>query len=141
MVFAGSTILMTVLAVLAAGMASYLIGKWAFGKDTEVENRRRAAAQLAAKLTEMGLKQTPAFLIDYSVGDYSGMAMKIKQLADLFLHGESAVVAELDSVFNNVLNAKLKSETGRTLIAAKLADAAKVSDPAVTVATKAAVVA
>lgn len=135
-----STILTWVLGAAAAGMASYLIGKWAFGKDTEVESRRRAAAKLAAKLTEMGLKKTPEFLIDYSVGDYSGMASKIKALADLFLNGESAVVAELDSVFTNVLNAKLSTEAGRTLIAAKLADAAKPNDPAVIGMVKAAVV-
>lgn len=140
MVFAGSSVLMTVLAVAALGMGSYMLGKWLFGKDTEIENRRRAAAMLAAKLTEMGLKQTPAFLIDYSVGDYSGMAHKIKQLADLFVSGEAAVVGELDNVFSNVLNAKLKTEAGRTLIAAKLADATKPSDPTVTASVKAAVV-
>ena len=51
--------------------------KWLFTKDTEIENRRRGAAKLAAKLQAIGLRKLPEFLIDYSVGDYSGMANKI----------------------------------------------------------------
>lgn len=139
MIISGTTIALTLLTVGFVGLLAYVVGKWLFGKDTETENRRRAAAKLAAKLQSMGLARTPEFLIDYSVGDYSGMATKIKSLAELFLSGEAHVVAELESVFGNVLTAKLKSEDGRALIAAKLADAAKPSDPSVTTATKVAI--
>jgi hypothetical protein len=114
--------------VVAVG---FLAAKWLFTKDTEIENRRRGAAKLAAALTNYGLVQIPNFLIDYSVGDYSGMAEKMKQLAQMFLTGEDAVVKEFDQVFERVLVKKLQSEAGRALIAAKLTDAAKPSDPSV----------
>ncbi len=105
---------------------AYLLVKKLFEKDTEVENRRRAAAKLAAKLQEIGLRKLPEFLIDYSVGDYSGMANKIHMIAELVLSGEAPLLAEVDSVFRNVLDAKLKTDEGRAFLAAKLAEATKV---------------
>ena len=117
---------------------AYLLMKKLFEKDTEVENRRRAAAKLAAKLQEMGLRKLPEFLIDYSVGDYSGMANKIHMIAELFLSGDDPVLAEVDSVFRNVLDAKLKTDEGRAFIAAKLAEAMKAVTPVVTAAVAAA---
>ncbi len=125
--FSLSSILITVLLAIVGFCAA----KWLFKKDTECEDRRRAAGKMAAMLKAYGLVKIPDFLIDYSVGDYSGMAHSIKQLAELFLHGEAGVVAEFDGVFARVLEAKLKSEAGRTLLAAKLADAVKASDPSV----------
>lgn len=127
--YSASAITIAVLSFIVAVGAAYAIGKWLFKKDTEMENRRRAAAKLAAKLQEFGLKKTPEFLIDYSVGDYSGMAKKIHDLAELFLSGEQHVLAELDDVYQNVLAAHLKTEAGRALLAAKLQDAVKDSDP------------
>lgn len=129
MVVSGSTAAVTLLSVGFFGLLSYVVGKWLYSKDTEVEDRRRGAAKLAATLQAYGLKKTPEFLIDYSVGDYSGMANKIKQLAELFLSGEAHVIAELEEVYQNVLSAKLRTEEGRALIAAKLTDAVKVTDP------------
>jgi hypothetical protein len=113
------------------GVVGFLGAKWLFKKDTEIENRRRGAAKLAASLKSYGLVRIPEFLIDYSVGDYSGMAMKIKQLAEMFLAGEKAVVDELDAVYERVLAEKLKTEAGRALVASKLADAKKAADPSV----------
>lgn len=129
MVFTPTQIGVTLLAVGFVGLLAFVLGKWLFTKDTEVENRRRAAAKLAAKLQEMGLVKTPDFLVDYSVGDYSGMAHKIKQLADLFLNGEEAVIAEFKKVAGRVLDSQLKTDEGRALVAAKLADAVKSTDP------------
>lgn len=125
-----SAIVICILSFIVACGAAFAIAKWAFGKDTEIENRRRGAARLAAKLQAYGLKKTPEFLIDYSVGDYSGMAKKIHDLAELFMSGDEHVVKELDEVYQRVLEAKLMSADGRALIAAKLQDAVKVSDPA-----------
>ena len=65
------------------------------------------------------------------VGDYSGMAEKMKALAEMFLGGEQHVIAEFDAVFERVLAQKLLTEAGRALIAAKLGDAVKDSDPSV----------
>jgi hypothetical protein len=139
MIITATTAAITLLSIGFTGLLGYVTAKWVFAKDTEIENRRRAAAKLASKLSEMGLVKTPEFLIDYSVGDYSGMANRIKRLAELFLSGEAHVVAELENVFSRVLSAKLLTEAGRTLIAAKLADASKTTDPSVTTATKVAI--
>jgi len=109
-------------------IAGFFGVRWLFKKDEEIEDRRRGAAKLAGVLSKLGLKRIPEFLIDYSVGDYSGMTEKFAELARLFLDGEGAVVAEFAAVFDSVLEAKLKTEAGRALIAARLADATKASD-------------
>jgi hypothetical protein len=119
----------TIALCVCVPLLAYFICKWLFTKDTEIENRRRGAAMLAAKLQAIGLRKIPEFLIDYSVGDYSGMARKIQMLAELFLGGDELVLAEVETVFQNVLVAKLGTEEGRAFIAAKLAEAAKVAAP------------
>ena len=120
---------LVILALIAA--VGFLGAKWLFKKDTEIEDRRRGAAKLAASLKAYGLIRIPDFLIDYSVGDYSGMAEKMKTLAEMFVSGEEAVVTELDAVYERVLASKLKSVAGRALVASKLADAKKEADPSV----------
>jgi hypothetical protein len=118
----------TLVILVLIALVGFLGAKWLFKKDTEIENRRRGAARLAAVLKAYGLVRIPEFLIDYSVGDYSGMAEKIKSLAEVFLTGEEPVVKEFDAVFDRVLIEKLKTEAGRALIAAKLSDATKPAD-------------
>ena len=115
----------SILILVLVPLVGFLAAKWLFQKDTEVENRRRGAAKLAAVLQTYGLKKTPEFLIDYSVGDYSGMAHKIADLSRLFLDGEEHVVKEFQQVFDRVLEAKLQNEEGRAYIAAKLTETAK----------------
>ncbi len=124
----------TIALIVCVPLLAYFLVKWAFTKDTEIENRRRAAAKLAAKLQAIGLKRTPEFLIDYSVGDYSGMANKIHSLAELFQSGDDPVLAEVDTVFRTVLDAKLKTEEGRAFLAAKLTEATKALAPVVAAA-------
>jgi hypothetical protein len=121
----------TLVILVLIALVGFFGAKWLFKKDTEIEDRRRGAARLAAVLKAYGLVRIPEFLIDYSVGDYSGMAEKIKSLAEVFLAGEEPVVKEFDVVFDRVLVEKLKTEAGRALIAAKLSDAARPSDVAV----------
>ena len=103
-------------------LVTFLGAKWLFQKDTEIEDRRRGAAKLAAVLQSYGLQKTPEFLVDYSVGDYSGMSHKIGDLSRLFLSGEEHVVKEFQHVFERVLEAKLRNAEGRTYVAAKLAE-------------------
>ena len=119
-----------VISVLIA-LVGFFGAKWLFKKDTEKEDRRRGAAKLAAALRAYGLVKIPDFLIDYSVGDYSGMAEKIKRLAEMFMSGEATVLTEFDAVYERVLIEKLKTEAGRALIASKLADAVEIGDPSV----------
>ncbi len=126
MVFSASSIGL----MIAVPLIGWLGAKWLFQKDTEKENRRRGAAQLAGVLKTYGLQKTPEFLIDYSVGDYSGMTHKVASLAKLFLDGEEHVVKEFQKVYERVLEAKLNTEEGRAYIAARLAQASKPSDPA-----------
>lgn len=121
--------LSSLLIVALSGVAGWLGTKWMFKKDHEVEQRRRAAAELAATLYAVGLKTIPQFLLDYSVGDYSGMARKIADVGKTFLSGEAAVLAEFEDVFSNLLGAKLKTEEGRTYIKAKLAEIEKSAGP------------
>ncbi len=97
--------------------------KFAFRVDTEIEDRRRLAGQLAIILSKYGLKRIPAFLLDYSVGDYSGLLVKLRSIVDLFLDGEEAVVKEFNEVFERCLTSKLKSKEGRAYVVARLADA------------------
>ena len=129
----------TIALCVCVPLLAYFICKWLFTKDTEIENRRRGAAKLAAKLQAIGLRKLPEFLIDYSVGDYSGMANKIRTLSELFLDGDEPVLAEVETVFQNVLTAKLGTEEGRAFIAAKLAEAVKAVAPVVATAVAAAV--
>ena len=125
------SVLEIVLVCVLSSIVAFAAVKWLFKKDTEQEGRRRSAAELAAVLTGLGLRKTPAFLIDYSVGDYSGMAKKIHDLAKLFLNGEAAVIEEFSQVFESCLTAKLSTETGRAYVASKLTDAAQATDPSV----------
>ena len=127
----------TIALCVCVPLLAYFLVKWFCTKDTEAENRRRAAAKLASKLQAIGLRKLPEFLIDYSVGDYSGMANKIHALSELFLAGDEPVLAEVDTVFRNVLDAKLKTDEGRAFIAAKLAEATKAVAPVVAAAAPA----
>lgn len=119
---------MTTLSMFVIAAALLAGGVWAgrqlfrsgFEFDTRVEERRRAAAKLAAVLMQHGLAKVPDLLIDYSVGDYSGMGCKVIEVTKLFLSGEAAVMEEFQQVFSNVLAAKLRTEEGRAYIQAKL---------------------
>jgi len=116
--------------VVLAGL-SYVVVRWMFRVDEKMEDARRAAAQLAVVFSNLGLKETPAFLLDFAVADVSAMAEKLVRLAALFLKGESAVLAEFEKVFDALLVVKLSTDAGRAIVAAKLSEATEPSDPAV----------
>ena len=115
----------TIALCVCVPLLAYFLVKWFCTKDTEAENRRRAAAKLASKLQAIGLRKLPEFLIDYHA------------LSELFLAGDEPVLAEVDTVFRNVLDAKLKTDEGRAFIAAKLAEATKAVAPVVAAAAPA----
>lgn len=110
----------SILIVLGIAVGAYFLSQYAFGAGNRQEDRRRAAAELAAKLKSLGLVQIPDLLLDYSVGDYGGMAAHIMQVSKLFLGGEEAVLQEFAKVFERLLDAKLATEEGRAIIKAKL---------------------
>jgi len=117
--------------IALCAVVAWLGAKWAFKKDTEIENRRRAAGQLAAKLREMGFTELPEFFIDYSVGDYSGMAYKLKAVAQKMMSGEKGVLAEIGDVFDKLLKIKLATVEGRMLVKSELEAMEKMLAPAV----------
>lgn len=125
----GTTLALYVLSAIVAVGAGVLAWKKFITVDQEVIERRKAAGHLAGTLKGFGLVKIPAFLIEYSTGDYIGMAEAIHDMAKDAMAGEDKVVAELKGVFDNVLTAVLKTDAGRALVAAKLADASKPSDP------------
>ena len=113
------------------GFGTWMSVKWLFKKDTEIEARRRAACQLAASLRETGFKALPEFFMDYAVGDYSGMAYKLKEVALKMTQGEKAILAELDDVFLRLLTIKLGNKDGLVLVRSKLDEAEKLLLPVV----------
>lgn len=121
-------IAITLLCFIGAAAAAYFLVKWLFKKDEQIEDRRRAAGKLAVELSKVGMVKLPEFLIDYSVGDYSEMLRKMKNTAELATGDPVAFMREFDAVYNRVLEAKLKTEEGRILLAAKLQDASVSTD-------------
>lgn len=119
--------------LILVGVVAILGGKhgfnWLFAKDTEKENRRRAAFKLAAQLKAYGLNRIPDFLGDYAVGDYSGMFEQIHDLAKVAVADPTAIVKELEQVYTNILKVKLSSEEGRAYLSAQLSAAALPSAP------------
>jgi len=125
------TILGLIAIVVVVTVSGYKLGTLVYKKDTKIEDAKRNLIKLARILAGMGLVKTPELLEDIVVSDVSGVVHKVKEVVELFLSSEDAVIAEFEKVFDNVLAAKLKSEAGRALIAAKLADAAKTTDVSV----------
>ena len=111
-----------VLLSLAVPVLSFYTLKYALSKDQNQEDRRRGAAKMAATLRAYGLEITADLLIDYSVGDYSGMAQKFAALGELAASGEGAVIAELEKVFERILERKLTTSEGVSALQKKLAD-------------------
>ncbi|MGQ0636456.1 MAG: hypothetical protein ACT4QC_17730 [Planctomycetaceae bacterium] len=81
---------------------------WAlFSADNRVEERRRRAADVARKLSELGFKKLPLIFTDYSIGDYSGMLRGVHELHDI-LADPAQRQAELETVFELLIREKLR---------------------------------
>ena len=105
--------------IVACCVAGVALGILFFKKDTEIENRRRAANEVASILQEKGLRIIPSILSDYAVGDYSGMVAKFKNAAKLLLNPQMAN-AEFDGVFTRMLEEKLKDPEQRAALVEKV---------------------
>lgn len=115
------------LALLAVG--GYFVGQWLFKKDTQVEDRRRAAIEVAGILQANGLNIAAEALREYAIGDYSGVAASLKQAATI-LTNPAAAAAEFDGVFDKMLQAKLADPEQRAKLQGKIADVTKTVKPA-----------
>lgn len=72
-----------ILVIAIACIAAFAVGKLLFRADERVEDRRRHAAQIAVEMKTQGLEHIPELLIDYSVGDYSGIMSRLKSWYEL----------------------------------------------------------
>ncbi len=110
------------IAVVIVGVA---LGKWAFGEDKKIKQRRELAIRLSALLQGYGLKRLPKVLTAYAVSDYAGMFEEVNDTVKVFESGEEAVAKEFDAVFQSILDAKLKTPEGMAYLRAKIAEADK----------------
>ncbi len=83
--------------------AAWIAGKYLFRADEAIEDRRRSAAQIAAELKQEGLSHVPELLIDYAVGDYSGMLARVKSWAE-FIRDDD----QRKAFFSKVLETQLR---------------------------------
>lgn len=98
--------LMNLLIAVGVVALGFVVGRWLYQKDTEVEDRRRAALKISAALREKGLSRVGDFLEDYAVGDYSGMLKKLKDTA-VVLSTDAGLQSEFAAVFDKLLAEKL----------------------------------
>lgn len=99
------------------------VGKFFFKKDTEKEERRLAAADIATELSKLGLVRFPKGFKCYSVGDYSGLYKVFKDMFVLITQGEDAILKEFKEVGTRMLEAQLKTPEGVAFIESRLAEA------------------
>lgn len=100
------------LILVGLAVVAFCVGQLLFKGDHSIENRRRAATRLAGRLRELGFTRIPPILEDYSVGDYTAMIGKVRDVAEL-LGDEKERQAEFEKVFQLVLEAKMKDPDKR----------------------------
>lgn len=115
--------------IVLAAVAAYFGVKWAFRVDTEIENRRRRAVELSAKLTGLGFKSMAELFMDYAVGDYSGMFSKMAMVVEKLRGNDKDILADLSDVFDNLLKIKLATQEGRSLVKSELESVEKMLTP------------
>lgn len=92
---------------------AYLVSKVFFKVDKSVEARRRQAITLSSTLTSNGMTWVPALLIDYAVGDYESVGVKLGHLA-ITIEKDPTLKAEFDTVFQKLLATKFQDPTAKT---------------------------
>jgi hypothetical protein len=115
-----------ILAIALSIVVGKDVAQWALSENKKLGEKKRAAQALATKLRDAGLKQIPAMLEDFAIGDVQDMLDRIHDFSRLVLvGGDEAITKELSQTFDNVLAAKLKTPEGLAYLTAKVADAAK----------------
>ncbi len=100
-----------ILKIIAAVFAGFFGFKFLVKTDTKIEKRRRGAAELAGRYREMGLVTIANLLLDYSMGDYTGMAGKVYGFYGYAK--ENGLNAEFEAVYEKMLAAKLQDPEER----------------------------
>jgi hypothetical protein len=102
----------TIALIVVSSVLAVFVGAFIFRKDTEKENRRKAAIAGSQVASSFGLTHLPKLLTCYAVGDYSGIAHEVKELAKLSLN-PVLLQAEMDSVLAAVVQKKAATPEGK----------------------------
>jgi hypothetical protein len=121
--------LLHIVCIALAIVAAYFGVKWFCRVDTEIENRRRRAVELSAKLTGLGFKSMAELFMDYAVGDYSGMFSKMAMVVEKLRGNDKDVFADLSDVFDNLMKMKLATQEGRALVRSELESVERMLSP------------
>lgn len=92
---------------------AFLCAKVFFKVDKKIEARRRQAITLSSTLTANGMTWVPALLIDYAVGDYESVGVKLGHLA-ITIEKDPNLKAEFDTVFQKLLASKFQDPDAKT---------------------------
>jgi len=110
-----------ILAIVVAVLVGREVGKWLFGQNAKLQQKKRSAQILAGKLRTAGLKWIPDLLEAFALGDAQQMVEKIHDLHKLVDAGSDAIEKELSQTYENVLAKKLATPEGLALMKAKIA--------------------
>ncbi len=110
-----------ILALVVAVLVGREVGRWLFGKNAKLQEKKKAAQVLATELRANGLRLIPSILDDFVRTDVVDMIEKIHEVGKLVESGSDAIKKELQGVYERVLDAKLKQPEGLALIKAKIA--------------------
>jgi hypothetical protein len=86
---------------------AYLASKIFFKADKRIEGRRRKAIDLSAALKANGMTWVPDLLIDYAVGDYENVGVKLGHIG-VDIAKDPNLKAEFDTVFQKLLASKFQ---------------------------------
>ncbi len=86
---------------------AYLSAKVFYKTDKNIEKRRRAAIDLSAVLKSHGMTWVPDLLVDYAVGDYENVGLKLGHLG-LDIAKDPKLKSEFESVFQKLLASKFQ---------------------------------
>ncbi len=115
-------ILFAIAIAVACVYIGRVVGKWFFGVDAKLKERKRAALKLAIALREYGMRLLPSCLEAYAVFDVPEMIEKMREAETLIDAGPDSILKELDATYDRVLDKKLSTPEGRSLMKAKIAD-------------------
>ncbi len=110
-----------ILAVVVAVLVGREVGRWLFGQNAKLQEKKKAAQVLATELRANGLRLIPSVLDDFVRADVADMIEKVHEVGKLVEAGSDAIKRELQGVYERVLDAKLKQPEGLALIKAKIA--------------------
>jgi hypothetical protein len=118
--FGFQEILWTVIVVALCVYLGSVAGKWLFGKNSKLDEQKKAALSLAISLRQYGLTWLPAMLEDFAITNVTDMIQKMHDMAKVVQAGNDAILKDLEATYERVLDKKLSTPEGLALIKAKI---------------------